>query len=170
MDVSFKTDLGRFNYRIAGVVINNGKVLLLTEDRFDFWYVPGGRAILFETSEEALKREIFEELGETSVIERMLWTTECLYYFEACNIKHHDLTFYYLVSFPKKSEIYFQDSRMGVEEFSNEETKLHFKWFDIEDLEEVNLVPHFLKTALKKIPSYTEHLIINELPHSEDDI
>ncbi len=98
-DISFNTDEGRFNYRVGGVVINNDKVLLLTEDRFDFWYLPGGRAYLFETSKEALKREIHEELGEEPVIERILWTTECLYNFDAWNIQHHDLTFYYLIIF-----------------------------------------------------------------------
>jgi len=50
-DITLKTEEGRFNYRVGGVILCDGKVLLLTEDRFDFWYLPGGRAYLFETSE-----------------------------------------------------------------------------------------------------------------------
>ena len=167
-DISFKTDEGRFNYRVGGVVINNDKVLLLTEDRFDFWYLPGGRAYFFETSKEALKREIHEELGEEPVIERILWTTECLYNFDAWNIQHHDLTFYYLISFPEDALIYTQKSGIGKEEFSNEETTVRFQWFDVDLLDKVKLVPHFLKEALKDIPASPEHLIIDELKAKYD--
>lgn len=164
-DISLKGKNERFNYRVAAIVFHKKKVLLLTEDRFDFWYLPGGKARLLETSQEALKREIFEELEEPPIIERVIWTTECLYYFEAWDIKHHDLTFYYLVNFSENAPIYSQNSGIGKEGFSNEETVLRFKWFDIDQLENVNLVPHFLKSSLKNIPSHTEHLIINELPY-----
>jgi len=162
-DISFKTEEGGFNFRVGGVIIHEDKVLLLTEDRFDFWYLPGGRASMFETSEETLKREIYEELGENPVIQRLLWTTECLYHFNSWNINHHDITFYYLLRLPIEASIHTQESGVGKEEFSNEETILRFKWFDIAQINQVNLVPKFLKNALKEIPSSPKHLIINEL-------
>jgi len=166
-DISLKTEKGRFNYRVAGVVFHRNRILLLTEDRFDFWYLPGGKANLFETSEEALRREIFEEFAENPVIERVLWTTECIYYFEAWDIKHHDLTFYYLIRFPEKASIYSTDSGTAMEAFSNEKTNLHYRWFDMDKIDEINLVPKFLKSALKNIPTHIEHVIIKELPQEK---
>ena len=71
-DISFKTECGRFNYRIAGVVIHEGKVLLMTEDRIDFWYLPGGRAHMFESSVQALQREIQKKLGEAPAMDRFI--------------------------------------------------------------------------------------------------
>lgn len=162
-DVSFTTDLGKFIYRVAGVIFHENRILLLTEDRFDFWYLPGGRARLFETSEAALEREIKEELAEKPIINRLLWTTECLYHFKAWDINHHELAFYYLCHFSDSSPIHSMDEGVGTELFSNEPTTLRFKWFSIGDLQTVNLVPKFLKNGLKNIPTHSTHLILNEL-------
>ena len=63
-DVSYKTENEMFNYRVGGVVLHDSKILLTTEDHLDFWYLPGGRVRLFESSEKALQREITEEFFE----------------------------------------------------------------------------------------------------------
>lgn len=166
MEISFKDSLGAFNYRVAGVVLKGDKILLLTEDRFDFWYLPGGKAKLLETSEQALIREISEEFSEKPKIERILWINECLYYFKDWDVKHHDLTFYYLISLPEASKIYANDSGLALEEHSNEETVLRYKWFAIDEINRLNLVPEFLKKSLKDIPASPQHVITNELPIS----
>ena len=41
--LSFKMDDGRFNFRVSGVILHNDKILLVTNEGLDFWYVPGGR-------------------------------------------------------------------------------------------------------------------------------
>lgn len=41
----------------------DGKNLLIYDPRFEFWRVPGGRAEFGESPEEALQREMEEELG-----------------------------------------------------------------------------------------------------------
>lgn len=48
MDLSFKTDEGRFNYRVAGLIINEGKILIMKDERSPYYYVPGGRVGLHE--------------------------------------------------------------------------------------------------------------------------
>jgi 8-oxo-dGTP pyrophosphatase MutT (NUDIX family) len=48
----------RFNYRITGVAICDGKVLLQKPVVDGFWFLPGGRAELQETAEETLRREM----------------------------------------------------------------------------------------------------------------
>ncbi len=49
-------------YRVAGIMVKDGKVLLQADEFNDFWTTPGGGIKMFESSEEALKREFQEEL------------------------------------------------------------------------------------------------------------
>lgn len=51
-----------FNVGIKGVIAKDGKVLLVRESGREFWEVPGGRVDENETIEEALLRELNEEL------------------------------------------------------------------------------------------------------------
>lgn len=33
MDISFKTEEGRFNYRVCGIIIHNNKILAMHDER-----------------------------------------------------------------------------------------------------------------------------------------
>ena len=62
MDLTLKTKEGYFNYRVAAVIVNDGKILAQRNTKTNEYYLPGGRVTFGETSEEALLREIKEEL------------------------------------------------------------------------------------------------------------
>jgi len=49
--------------RIAGIVIENDKILLVKGRGYDYFWTPGGKLKDGESHEEALKREIKEEIG-----------------------------------------------------------------------------------------------------------
>jgi ADP-ribose pyrophosphatase YjhB (NUDIX family) len=59
----------RFHYRVAGVVTHARRVLLHRSEIDDFWSLPGGRARLFEAAQDALRREMREELGAEVVVD-----------------------------------------------------------------------------------------------------
>lgn len=61
-----------FGFRVAGVLLNQGKILLSTDDHVDFWVLPGGGVKPFESSEEAIKREFREEMGVEIEVVRLL--------------------------------------------------------------------------------------------------
>jgi 8-oxo-dGTP pyrophosphatase MutT (NUDIX family) len=54
----------RFPVAVKGVLIRDGKVILLRNDR-DEWELPGGKLELSESPEQALAREVKEELQLT---------------------------------------------------------------------------------------------------------
>ena len=62
MDITFLTDTGRFNYRVCAVMLNENKILAMQDERSPYYYLPGGRVSLHETAENAVLREIKEEL------------------------------------------------------------------------------------------------------------
>ncbi len=73
MDISFKTEEGKFNYRVCGIILSGGKILAMRDERSPYYYLPGGRVTMGETAENAVIREIREELNVTPKIVRPLW-------------------------------------------------------------------------------------------------
>lgn len=73
MDITFKTEEGRFNYRVCAIIVNDNKLLAMQDERSPYYYLPGGRVNLHEAAEDALLREIREELEVDAKIIRPLW-------------------------------------------------------------------------------------------------
>src|SRR5918998_511860 len=96
-DVAIASD--HLNYRVAGVCIHDGHVLLHREEKDDFWVMPGGRPRLFESSRDALAREMDEEIATRVEILRLLWVTEN--FFTYGGVPFHEIAFYFLMSLPE---------------------------------------------------------------------
>ena len=67
-DISFKIDNNKFNYRVCAIIINDNKILTLRDEVSPYYHLPGGRVQIGETAEEALLREIREELEVNATI------------------------------------------------------------------------------------------------------
>ena len=63
MDCTFSTPEGVFNYRVGAIIRRDDKLLVMREEVINHWYLPGGRVRLREPAEQALAREIGEELS-----------------------------------------------------------------------------------------------------------
>lgn len=82
MDISFEAGNEKFNYRVCAVILNDGKILAMQDERSPYFYLPGGRVKLGETAEEAVVREIKEELNITVRIVRPLWLNQSFFKFQ----------------------------------------------------------------------------------------
>jgi ADP-ribose pyrophosphatase YjhB (NUDIX family) len=148
---------------VAGIVVDEGCVLLQKADIDEHWLVPGGRVELREPAAESLKREMLEEIGVEVEVGRLLWVVEN--FFEYGGKSCHELAFYFLMSLPPGSPLYDKSrSFMGYEEYFNEYTSenklgLTFRWFPVDDLHSIALYPSFLRDALKSLPESTLHVV-----------
>jgi ADP-ribose pyrophosphatase YjhB (NUDIX family) len=61
-DILFHTENYVFSYRVAGILINDGKVLLQKPKDDDGYAFPGGHVAFGETNAETLYREFREEI------------------------------------------------------------------------------------------------------------
>ncbi len=147
------------NYRVAGVCIQDGHVLLHRDDKDDFWVMPGGRPRLFESSLDALVREMKEEITTHVEVLRLLWVVEN--FFEYVGERMHEISFYYQMSLPEESP--YRDVGM---DFTGQEgdVTLLFRWFRIDEIERVRLLPTFLRTALGALPDSPVHVIHVDQP------
>ena len=152
--ISYLQNNIRFNYRIAGLCIHQGKFLLHRAENEDFWSLPGGRAELLENSRETVVRELLEETGFQAEVQRPLWLMEN--FFDYNGEKFHEIQIVYQVSFPEQSPIMLQNIFYGEEA---DQLQLIYKWFHPEELTALVIRPAFLQKGLKNIPVALEHVI-----------
>lgn len=142
-DWLFKTEEGTCDFRCAGVIIRNGKVLL-QRDRGEYALI-GGHVQLGETGEEAVVREWKEELGVNIRCRRMLWTEEC--FWEWQGRMTHTLSFYYLADFCDGSD--FPDD--GQFRPQRDNPRIEIGWVPVEQLDGLTVYPEFLKRQIHEL-------------------
>ncbi len=64
-DIKYKSENFNFAYRVSAIIYNadETKILLFYGNDMDFYMLPGGKVKEQEKSEDAVRREIYEELG-----------------------------------------------------------------------------------------------------------
>lgn len=152
MDIAFPTEQGKFNYRVAGVWIENGHVLLHKDSNDTNWSLPGGRVKMTEESKVALKREFKEELNLDIKVHRMYWVIENFFTYKDTDF--HEIGFYYGISSNHPIIVDQYDAFYGTEG-----KRLIYQWLPIKRLNEIALDPHCLSAPLQEIPEHTAHLV-----------
>ena len=151
---TFKKSKVKFTFRVVGIALNNNRVLLHKAEKDDFWALPGGHIEMQEQAENALKREMKEEIGVEIEVKRMVWVVENFFDYE--DIPYHELGLYFLIALPSDSKLYDKN-----EPFIryDERTKLIFQWHRLDELEKTRLYPTFLQKGLKSIPKNIVHIV-----------
>lgn len=125
--ISFYENDKRFNFRVGCFIYDKSfKYLLIHKKRDnDFWMLPGGRVELFESTDEAISREIYEELGITVNNPRLVLINEIFYVHNG--LKNHELSFDF--------EFVLDRCITKEQEFSGIEGDfMVFKWIDVNNV------------------------------------
>lgn len=153
MDLSFVFGQDKFNYRVCAVILSDGRILAMHDERSPYYYLPGGRVRMGETAEHAVLREVEEELHITAKIIRPLWLNQGFFTEDVDRLRYHELCVYYLMDvsgtgLPEK------DGRFTLREGAH----IHdFEWLPFERLQNEYFYPVFLKTEIFHLP---EHFMI----------
>ena len=148
MDISFKFDDQKFNYRVCAMIISEDKILAMHDERSPYYYLPGGRVKMGETAENAVIREVQEELGVTPKILRPLWLNQAFFKEDVDRLNYHELCIYFLM------DISDTDLLTRGEKFTaNEGQRTHkFEWLAFDRLSEEYFYPLFLKKDIFDLP------------------
>ena len=156
MDITFKTEEGRFNYRVCAIIIHDGKILAMHDERSPYFYLPGGRVALHETAEVAVLRELKEEFDIDAGIVRPLWLNQSFFTEDVSKEKYHELCLYFLVDVTK-TDLFSR----GITFTMHERHHTHkYEWLKLERLKDEYFYPTFLKDRIFEWPEtltiYTE--------------
>ena len=95
MDLKIKTEKEEFHGRTCGIIKQENKFLIMRVNKTSYYHIPGGHIEIGEDSEQAVIREIKEEIGcdvqEASLfsIQENFWTRNAK--------KCHGIEFYYII-------------------------------------------------------------------------
>ena len=148
MDITFETDEGRFNYRVCAVLLDGGRILAMHDENSPYFYLPGGRVRMGERAEDAVLREVREELGIEARILRPLWLSQSFFTEDVDRADYHELCIYFLLDVSGTDLLARGDRFRGPER-----RHVHdFAWLPFERLKDEYFYPLFLKTDIYHLP------------------
>lgn len=159
MDIKIKTENYIFSYRVAGICLIDGKVLLQKSSNEKGYAFPGGHVALGETNAETLKREFEEEIGVHISVGELKWIQEN--FFSLNGRKWHQICLYYLVNI-NKTTFPLNDTFSGIENMDGKEFMIQFHWIPISELSNIEVYPINCVELLNDINGGIKHFITQQ--------
>ena len=146
MDVKINCEEGKFKFRVCGILKVNNKYLTVKIADNDFYCLPGGHVELGEDTDNAILREMKEELGYEVKINKLVSIIQN-FFKSKDNTIFHELGYYYIVE-PVNIEDVNLNDYIVTELDKGKLVRLEFKWFTLEELQTARFLPEILKTQL----------------------
>ena len=147
-DVSYVSGQEKFNYRVCAVILDGGRLLALHDERSPYYYLPGGRVKLGETAEDAVLREVEEELNVQAKLQRPLWLNQSFFTEDVDGLRYHEICVYFLVDV-SETGLLERGERFTLYEGKHTHD---FEWLAFERLQDEYFYPVFLKTEIFHLP------------------
>ena len=149
MDLSFICDNKKFNYRVCAMIISDNRILAMHDERSPYFYLPGGRVAMEEMAEQAVIREVQEELEITPKIIRPVWLNQAFFTEDVDNLRFHELCIYFLMDVSETDLLNNGDTFT-----KTEGNHIHvFEWLEFSRLKDEYFYPLFLKKEIFNLPS-----------------
>ena len=160
MDILFKTDDWVFSYRVAGICVQNGKVLLQTTTGADRSFAfPGGHVEFGETNGETLIREFEEEIGARISVGELKWVAEV--FFPWGSKPCHQICLYYMVEI-LNPEIPRDGVFLAKEHLEGRSFELEYHWVPLEEVGGLEVYPTQTPELLKKLHESVQYFVYKE--------
>ena len=143
MDIRLKIEDCNFFCRAGGLIEQDGKYLIMRIDDSKYYHIPGGHIELFEDSNQAVAREIKEEVG-FEVEPKFLFCINENFYIQN-DRKFHGIEFYFVLN--PKDKIPMKDWEI-MENDKGSIHELHFQWVTIEQIKNIDLRPYNVKNLI----------------------
>lgn len=158
-DILFRTDDYVFSYRVAGICMAEGRLLLQKPANDEGFAFPGGHVALGETNAETLAREFREELGAEIAVGPLRWVGEI--FFPWGQKPCHQICLYYDVRITDHSTPR-QGCFEGRESLTEGEFPLAFHWIPLEELGNLPVYPVNAAALLRAPKDAVQHFIYRE--------
>lgn len=142
----FRTKVGNtvFGVRATALIVQNNQLLVTKEG--DYFYTIGGAIQINESTEDAVVREVREELGVRAQAGQLAFVVENR--FEQDGVSYHNIEFHYLVNLLEEAPLTMQE----------DEKRQPCEWINLDQLQNIQLVPAFLKTSLPTWDGQLRHI------------
>lgn len=147
-DICFDCGGVRFNFRVSCIISSDGKYLLHRKKGDSFWNLIGGRASLGESSIDAVKREIQEELGCDCVIDAPVHISENFFRFRDTDFHEILLIFRGTLKEPVQKEKLEED--------------IEVKWFSGAELKQIDIRPQYTREVILKSERIGQWIVNDE--------
>ncbi|MGB4609932.1 MAG: NUDIX domain-containing protein [Saccharofermentanales bacterium] len=147
---------GVINIRVGAIIIKDNKVLMVKNDRDNYYYSVGGRIQFGETAEQAVKREVKEELGFEMEVDRLGFICEAYFYGtigDKAERLIYEPAFYFYMKTPDDFSI--QNST-----FLEDGTPEYLEWILLNT--DKIIYPEFFKTELMSVSEEIKHIVADE--------
>ncbi|CYU63207.1 TPA: NUDIX domain-containing protein [Streptococcus suis] len=146
MDFRTKVDNQIFGVRATALIIKDGKIFL-TKDSKGRYYTIGGAIAVNETVQDAVVREVKEELGIDSRVNQLGFVVENQFTHEG--IDFHNIEFHFIV----------EPIGEMPEKMIEGQLKQTCEWIALDNLVNLDIVPAFLAEELPNWSGQVKHIM-----------
>ena len=161
-DLTLPVDQGLVNLRVGAIILKDGKILMVGNDRHDYDYSVGGRIRFGETAEDAVLREVEEETGVRMEIDRLGFIEENFFYGDSEYNRDqlvYELSFYFYMKVPP-------DFEPRCCSFTEDGIRERLEWLSPDT--EKKIYPGFFRTELERPVPWVRHIVTDDRGETED--
>ena len=159
-DILYKEKDFVFSYRVGGILIQNGKILLQKPLNDDYSII-GGHVAVLETTAQTLQREFREEIHADIEVKELLAVGEIFFPWGARPC--HQISLYYRVALKDTCAIPREGSFYGFDELGDQRINLEFRWVDMAELPNLTVYPRELTSHILSGSREVYHFISDQL-------
>ena len=158
-DILFKTPDYIFSYRVAGICVQNGKVLLQKPSDDTSYAFPGGHVAFGETNKETLKREFKEEIRADVSVGSLKWVAEIFFHWgdKPC----HQICLYYMVAIDSP-DAPGDGMFVAREHLEERDFDIEFHWIPIDTIKNIAVYPTNTAELMERLDEGVQHFVYRE--------